>query len=348
MQNRLAITSHGTTAIRRRSGLELAREMKICKRGETDVEKGRGGKIPPYVLVVTTAGYSTPIAASPHLFDFEGHPPMLGADEVLTILRGVAAETAPPLWRSVDERIARRFPRLGPLARWVQQQYADDSRCRWYDSLHIAFAADFTLDLLDRGLGEETLLAGVLLHDIGYMAIPDKEVWNRPEVRVTHMQEGAAMAAEVLADLGFLPREIGHVVGLVATHDNPYLGYPLCGEPRLTLRDCDRVWVMHLASFYKDWACKPETDPNRSPQRLLAVRWAQFHGAAASPLAAAWGVDADVSLEATPRVEIPHLAFTRERVDRLFDRRRAELADPTMFGDRATFAARVRDAIHGE
>jgi len=273
---------------------------------------------------------------------------MLAAEEVLTILRRVAAETAPPLWRSVDDRIERRFPRLGPLARWVQFQYADDARCRWYDSLHIAFAAEFTLDLLEGGMGDETLLAGVLLHDIGYMAIPDKEVWNRPEVRVTHMQEGAAMAARVLAELGFSPPEIGHVVGLVATHDNPYLGYPLAGNSRLTLRDCDRVWVMHLASFYKDWACKPEGDPNRAPQRLLAVRWAQFHGADPTPLAATWGVDGDVSREAAPRVEVPHLEFTRERVDRLFDRRRAELSDPAFLRDGATFAARVRDAIQGE
>ena len=273
---------------------------------------------------------------------------MLAADEVLTILRGLAAETAPPLWRSVNERIAGGFPRLGPLARWVQHQYADDSRCRWYDSLHIAFAAEFTLDLLERGLGGETLLAGVLLHDIGYMAIPDKDAWNRPEVRVTHMQEGAAMAAQVLAELEFSPAEIGHVVGLVATHDNPYLGYPLTGDARLTLRDCDRVWVMHLASFYKDWACKPATDPNRDPVRLLAVRWAQFHGAGLSPLAASWQVDSDVAVEAGPRVEVPHLAFTRDRVDRLFARRRAELADPAFLADANQFTARIRAAIGGE
>jgi hypothetical protein len=273
---------------------------------------------------------------------------LLAPEEVLTILRRLAAATAPPLWASVDQRIARRFPRLGPLARWVQQQYADDSRCRWYDALHIAFAAEFTLDLLEQGLGEETLLAGVLLHDIGYMAIPDKEVWNRPEVRVTHMQEGAAMAARVLAELGFSPAEIGHVVGLVATHDNPYLGYPLTGDARLTLRDCDRVWVMHLASFYKDWACKPATDPNRDPRRLLAVRWAQFHGTDPTPLASQWLVDPDIVAEAAPRVEVPHLAFTRERVDRLFARRQAELTDPLFLEDAATFAARTQAAIAGE
>jgi hypothetical protein len=288
------------------------------------------------------------MAALPHPLRFPGTSTMLSADEVLTILRRLAAETAPPLWRAVDERIERSFPRIGPLARWVQLQYADDSRCRWYDSLHIAFAADFTLDLLEGGLGDESLLAGVLLHDIGYMAIPDKEVWNRPEVRVTHMQEGAAMAAGILAEQGFSPAEIRHVVGLVATHDNPYLGYPLAGESRLTLRDCDRVWVMHLASFYKDWASKPVGDPNRDPHRLLAVRWAQFHGAEPTPLAAAWRVGLDVATEAAPRVEVPHLAFTRERVDWLFERRREEMADPAFLRDHATFEDRLRNAIRHE
>jgi len=34
--------------------------------------------------------------------------------------------------------------------------------------------------------------------------------------------------------------------------DNPYLGIEIEGKDRLGLRDCDRVWVMHLLSFYKE------------------------------------------------------------------------------------------------
>jgi len=125
--------------------------------------------------------------------------------------------------------------------------------------------------------------------------------------------------------LSFASAMASSVVGMVATHDNPYLGYPLSGADRLALRDCDRVWVMHCVSFYKDWSSKREPDPNTNVRRLLAVRRVHFYGDAARG-EADWGVDESVWGEAAGRTEIPALAAAQAKIGRLFERGRGELA----------------------
>ncbi|MFO0906519.1 MAG: hypothetical protein U0939_26175 [Pirellulales bacterium] len=250
---------------------------------------------------------------------------MITAEQMQRVLRDVAAQCETPVWRDVQARVARGDRRLAGLAEWVIGEYSDPAKRRWYDPLHIAFSTQFALDLVAAGAADPLIIPAILLHDMGYFAITDKEAWNRPEVRVTHMQEGAALAAEVLARHGYAPADLRRVVGMVATHDNPYLGYPLSGADRLALRDCDRVWVMHCVSFYKDWSSKRAPDPNTNVRRLLAVRRVHFYGEAARG-EADWGVDESVWGEAAGRTEIPALAAAQAKIGRLFERRRGELA----------------------
>lgn len=264
------------------------------------------------------------------------------------LLKQVIAEREPWIWRSVRERISTGHRRFERLVDWVIREYSDASKRRWYDPLHIAYSTSFALDLVEAGEADEWLLPGILLHDMGYFAITDKDAWNRPDVRVTHMQEGAAIAAEVLSQHCFAPHEIGHVVGLVATHDNPYLGYALTDVRRLALRDCDRVWVMHLVSFYKDWSNKKPPDPNCDVRRLLAIRRVHFWGVAAAQADARWGVDAEIAAEGAGRVEVPYLSTTRTKIDRLFERRRGELNDQRLWEDGGAFLEYVRQAIVDE
>lgn len=263
-------------------------------------------------------------------------------------LRELAAAVEGRLWEQVRQRIGLAYGRFDALVDWVAGEYADEARRRWYDPLHIAYSTSFALDLVDAGQADPLLIPAILLHDMGYFAITDKDAWNRPEVRITHMQEGAALAAEILCRQRFTPSEVGHIVGLVATHDNPYLGYPLHGTDRLALRDCDRVWVMHLVSFYKDWSSKQPPDRNVDPRRLLAVRRVHFCGVEATRKEPRWGADEDVLREAGGRVEVPFLAAARERIDRLFERRAGELAQEGLWHSPDRFLEYAQEVIGGE
>ena len=256
--------------------------------------------------------------------DSESRWDVITAEQMQEVLRDVAKQCEGPVWRDVRARVARGDRRLEGLAEWVIGEYSDPAKRRWYDPLHIAYSTRFALDLVDAEAADPLIIPAILLHDMGYFAIADKQAWNRPEVRVTHMQEGAALAAEVMARQGYAPADMRRVVGMVATHDNPYLGYPLAGADRLALRDCDRVWVMHCVSFYKDWSSKRAPDPNVDVRRLLAVRRVHFHGESARG-DASWGIDQVVWEEAAVRTEIPALPATRAKIERLFERRRGEL-----------------------
>ena len=273
---------------------------------------------------------------------------MIDVGEMVGLLRQLVDECEASAWDSVRSRIAASHPRFMPLAEWVVGEYSDPAKRRWYDPLHIAHSTTFALDLIASGDADELILPAILLHDMGYFAIQDKGAWNRPEVRVTHMQEGAALAAEVLARHGFTPHELGRIVGMVATHDNPYLGYPLASADRLALRDCDRVWVMHLVSFYKDWSSKKADDPNRNVRRLLALRRVHFFGDVAREEWEEWGIDEGVAAEGAERVERPALESTRERISRLFERRRAELEDARLWRDGESFLAYASQVVSTE
>jgi hypothetical protein len=277
-----------------------------------------------------------------------GDNDVIEARDMVGLLRQLVDECEGGIWEAVRSRIAANHSRFSPLADWVVGEYSDPAKRRWYDPLHIAHSTHFALDLIESGEADSLVLPAILLHDMGYFAIRDKDAWNRPEVRVTHMQEGAALAAEVLAGHGLTPAELGRVVGMVATHDNPYLGYPLEGADRLTLRDCDRVWVMHLVSFYKDWSSKKGDDPNRKTNRLLALRRVHFYGEEALNERQEWGIDEAVWEEGRGRVERPALVATRNRVARLFERRRTELEDTRLWRDGESFLAYARQVMTTE
>ncbi len=272
---------------------------------------------------------------------------MITAEQIKQVLRDVASCSEGRVWDGVRERIARGWRRFEPLGEWVIGEYSDPAKRRWYDPLHIAYSTQFALDLVEAGEADELVIPAILLHDMGYFAITDKDAWNRPEVRITHMQEGAALAAEQLARHGFTPAELGRVVGMVATHDNPYLGYPLAGHDRLALRDCDRAWVMHCVSFYKDWSSKQAPDPNINVHRLLAVRRVHFFGDEARG-DESWGVDDSVWQEAASRTERPALGATREKIERLFERRRAELAGSLLENGPDSLGVLLLEVVSGE
>ncbi len=213
---------------------------------------------------------------------------------------------------------------------------------RWYDPYHILFSTGFALRLaqalrasVDRiGL----IVPATLLHDVGYYAVRDKSGLIGKKARTIHMQEGAARSARILWECceSLTAEDVEDIIGMVATHDNPYIDtayvetsirpYPL----RQALRDCDRVWVMHALSFYKDWCHEQARSPVRyeSIEDFLAARTVQFYGTRI-PTTLKRHIRQPLETlvrENETEIEIPHFDLTKKYVAKLIKRRWKEIA----------------------
>jgi len=177
--------------------------------------------------------------------------------DMIGVLKKIADKFLPELFQRVRNELGVRNLKL---LDYVFKHYylKGESGGRWYDSYHVLFSTHFAVQLLKSGEPVSPLIIpAIILHDIGYRVLTEegKANWSAAENRIIHMQEGAALAAEILVKINsFNADEIGVVVGMVASHDNVYLDILNEQNPsRLALRDADRMWVMHFLSFYKDW-----------------------------------------------------------------------------------------------
>ncbi len=241
-------------------------------------------------------------------------------DLIISLLEQAAAADQPRLEAKVRPRLDEREQRL---LSWLLGRYRDATTRRWYDPCHILYSTNFALDLVAAEQLDRLIVSGIILHDVGYFAIPDKS-WSSPHSRIAHMQEGTALAARVLYEHGFAANELETILGMIAVHDNPYIGIAIEGRDRLGLRDCDRVWVMHLLSFYKDVTSQPER--YEQPQEYLHDRLIQFYGYT-QPFGETWAASIDGIKKNAPRIEVPSYELTRQIVRRQFGQRIKELAN---------------------
>src|SRR3990172_4795409 len=173
--------------------------------------------------------------------------------DLLGTLQNIAKESSPILLEKIKKEL---LPAELKLLEHVWRKYyqPDSSAGRWYDIYHVPLVVWFSIQL--RRIQPEIsplIVPASVGHDIGYFSV-DKAQWKDPKIRISHMQEGAAAFAEDLVEVGeWTGREIGKIVGLVATHDNAYVGIPTKDPDRLALADADRAFVMHPISFWKDW-----------------------------------------------------------------------------------------------
>ncbi len=231
-------------------------------------------------------------------------------------------QTANSHQRELEERVNSRLllyskQRESCVLKWLFKQYEDVRKRRWYDPYHILFSTDFALSLVQEEKLDPLIIPGIILHDIGYFALEDKSQWSSKESRITHMQEGVPLAAKVLCENGFDPSEIEKILGMISVHDNPYIGLSIHGKDskerkdRLGLRDCDRIWVMHLLSFYKDLTAKSEG--GGLSKEFLHDRMTQFYGWE-HPFGNKWEIRIERVIKNAPRIEIPTYEFTREHI----------------------------------
>ncbi len=197
--------------------------------------------------------------------------------DAIEVLKEAVVRSQPELFQLVRERLDDRGQKL--LDYVFEQYYLGDKMMgRWYDPYHVLYSTRFALVLerTDEKISP-LIVPSIILHDIGYCALLDKTNLNNSQGRILHMQEGAAIAAKSLAEIGgFNPFEIGISVEMVATHDNWILDIPTTDPDRLALIDADKIFVMSFISFHKDWV--GEEGKNLSIQEFFDSRRHSFYG----------------------------------------------------------------------
>lgn len=117
-----------------------------------------------------------------------------------------------------------------------------------HNEVHIAISYRFAQRLLAcyPDADEGVVLPAMLLHDIGWKLIPEDQhlvafgpKMQRPELRRYHETEGARMAGEILAAVGYDPARSAEIVAIIDGHDTRDEALSL--NDRL-MKDADKLW----------------------------------------------------------------------------------------------------------
>ena len=132
-----------------------------------------------------------------------------------------------------------RFPEIFRLAEPYLQTRDNE--------LHTRIAYSFALKLLDAEGGDpEVVLPAVMLHDLGWMTIPEDLQLkafgpgeNDMELNRRHEVEGARIAGEILEQVGYDPERREEIVNIILGHDSRE--EPLSLNDAV-VKDSDKLW----------------------------------------------------------------------------------------------------------
>jgi HD superfamily phosphodiesterase len=81
--------------------------------------------------------------------------------------------------------------------------------------------------LLDEGGDRNIVVPAILLHDVGWIRVPEHlQLFafgphvSRPELRDVHEREGAEMARAILADIGYPADQVELIARIISRHDS--------------------------------------------------------------------------------------------------------------------------------
>jgi len=146
-----------------------------------------------------------------------------------------AAEGLPGVY-VLDERHAAIWERAVPYLR-VRDNDA-----------HTIYAYGLGRALLDLTpqADPEVVLPAILLHDTGWSQVPEPEILEaiapgggRPDLVLRHEKEGARIAREVLADVGWDAERTKRIVAIVDGHDSRREAISLDDA---LMKDADKLW----------------------------------------------------------------------------------------------------------
>jgi len=123
-----------------------------------------------------------------------------------------------------------------------------------HNEVHTRISREFAERLLAEEGGEpEVVIPAIVLHDIGWSQVPeDRQLAafgpnvQDPELTKVHEREGARMAGEILAGLGWPQALVEEIVGIVSGHDTRP-GSRSLNES--IVKDADKLFRLSLRGF---------------------------------------------------------------------------------------------------
>ena len=126
------------------------------------------------------------------------------------------------------------------------------SKGRPMDIEHIEWMMKDALLVCEKeDIDDSILLPLVILHDVGYAEVPKDDPFNK-DVRKSHMEAGAKIAARILEEVDYPEDKSERIVYYVSVHDNWALGdNALYQEDKLlgTFSDMDYIWMATPRGF---------------------------------------------------------------------------------------------------
>ena len=144
------------------------------------------------------------------------------------------------------------------------------------NDVHVPLSYDFARQLLKHypEADEDIVSLAILLHDIGWWSIDEKEIFAKgfgpnmmqSDVRFLHESEGVRLSAEILKELGLPAKTIKAVGAIIDGHDTRK--EPRSLNDRL-VRDADKLWRFTVTgvAIACDWF---KLTPSAYCQRLEA------------------------------------------------------------------------------
>jgi len=204
-----------------------------------------------------------------------------GRGEILNALRASVEEVTPEFSSRLKEKLTEEEKLL-----FEEVENLTFKEGNWYRPHHNFIVTTAMLFFcLSENLNRKVLMPAAILHDIGYAAMKigmRKADWERKDKRIAHMEAGAELAKEILQRLNkenkinLTAEQIDEIIGIIATHDNCYMGKPYTTENQKVHLDADRSYVMAFSSFYKDLLNYLDIGKVKDAEDLLLNRVAFF------------------------------------------------------------------------
>lgn len=122
-----------------------------------------------------------------------------------------------------------------------------------------AYGIGAALTALEPGADPEVVLPAILLHDTGWSQLPDDEVLSaiapgggRTDLVLAHEKEGARIAREILADVGWDAERTESIIAIVDGHDSRREAISLDDA---LMKDADKIWRLtpHGVDTVMNW-----------------------------------------------------------------------------------------------
>jgi hypothetical protein len=144
------------------------------------------------------------------------------------------------------------------------------------NTLHTRIAYHFALNLLEaEGGNARIVLPAIVLHDIGYSQLPEKEIKNafgptikKPELQRRHELEGVRLAGKILREMNYPEDMISSIQAIIDGHDTRQTAHDIND---MIVKDADKLWRYCSEGFYLSFQwfdLTPEAYLNRLTSKI--------------------------------------------------------------------------------